>query len=81
MIRTLEWTQHAENRLEEWGLHPFEVEEAVRSEHPRRAENGGEGDWRIEASLPERPGLLVVIYDHPTAVDDGVARIVTLWLR
>jgi hypothetical protein len=79
MIRAIEWTRHAEERLESWRLDRFEVEEAVRRRHRLRVGNRGDGDWRIDAPLGDRLDTLVVIYDHEEDVDSGMAKIVTVW--
>jgi hypothetical protein len=80
MIGTIEWTKHAEARLAAWRLNGFEVEEAVRHLHCLRTKNRGDGDWRIDAPLSDRPDILVVIYDHAEDIDAGMARIVTVWV-
>jgi hypothetical protein len=81
MIRTIEWTEHAEGRLEKWALDRSEVEMALRREHRRRRRNKGRGDWRIDSPLSARAERLTVIYDNSEKVDAGLARIVTVWTQ
>jgi hypothetical protein len=82
MTREIDWTKHASERLAEWGLNAFEVEEAIRRWGHRRRLNQGKGDWHLIAPLSERKDQLVVIYDQPAHKHDrSGARIVTVWTR
>jgi hypothetical protein len=81
MFREINWSEHASDRLEEWGLDPYDVERGVRRHNRRRQPNPGDGDWRLKVSVGERGYEIVVIYDHPVDGDDWWARIVTVWPR
>jgi hypothetical protein len=82
MLREFEWRKSAEHGLLEWGLQPFEVEEAVCLSHHGRSENDGPADWTIRRGLPEGRGTLFVRYDWPTAREDEArARLVSLWVN
>jgi hypothetical protein len=72
------WTDHALQRLEERGLTRFEVEDVIRDGHEARAPNEDGADWLITAKT--HSGISIeVVYDHPHAGDETVARVVSVW--
>jgi hypothetical protein len=80
MVREFEWGKLAKHGLLEWGLQPFEVEEAVRLSHHGRRQNEGPADWIVRRQLPEGRGMLFVRYDWPAREDEARARLVSLWV-
>ena len=78
MIRRVDWTAHARQRLHERGLTVSDVEAAVRAGHDSRQINRGEADWRVYGFRSDGRRFAVV-YDHPASGDRRVVRIVTAW--
>lgn len=77
-IESFIWTHHAELRLGQRGLTPFEVEEAIRDGHATREANRGDADWRVHATRSDGRRF-VVIYDNPVRGDASAACVVSAW--
>jgi hypothetical protein len=82
MIREIEWSTHASERLDEWGLNEYEVGESVRRwNRHRKPDDRGPGDWQVVVPVSGGRDQIVVIYDHPAWDDPRLVRVVTVWVR
>jgi len=55
------------------GIARADIEDAVLSDHDKRARNTGAADWLL------RSGRLAIAYHYPAADEELTALIVTLW--
>jgi hypothetical protein len=68
-----EWTAHASAKAQLIGLSRTEIEDAILTRHAERTSNTRSADWLLAH------GSLRIAYNHPSAGDATIAKVVTLW--
>ncbi|HEY7960444.1 MAG TPA: hypothetical protein VID29_00850 [Solirubrobacteraceae bacterium] len=69
------WTLHALEKAQQFGLARGDVEAALVGAHRARLRNAGEASWKVVA------GRIAIVYEHPDGDDPLTARIITVWRR
>jgi hypothetical protein len=77
MIREIDWTDHARDRLKQWHLIKADLEAVIRTEHHFRSSNPGRADWQV-IYFRQDGRRFKVLYDHPVESDEAHARAVTI---
>jgi hypothetical protein len=77
MIREIEWTDHARDRLQQWHVSKTDIEAVIRVEHPFRSSNSGRADWQV-IYFHQDGKRFKVLYNHPVDGDETRARAVTI---
>lgn len=77
MIREIEWTDHARDRLKQGHVDRADIEAVIRAEHHFRSSNPGSADWQVVYYRLDGKRFKV-LYDHPVEGDEARARAVTV---